>query len=103
MATLISLSIDTKKISKKNLHKGQYLNLTIAINDQVNDYDQNVSAWISQTAEEREADQERQYMANGATIWTDGKTFVPEKKNAAAKAKPKAKKAPAEDDGFLPF
>ena len=102
MATLISLSIDTKKISKKNLHKGQYLNLTIAINDQVNDYDQNVSAWISQTKEEREADAERQYMANGATIWTDGKTFVPEKKTAAAaKPKPKAKKQ--EDEDGLPW
>lgn len=100
MATLISLSIDTKKISKKNLHKGQYLNLTIAINDQVNDYDQNVSAWISQTKEEREADNERQYMANGATIWTDGKTFMPEKQNAPAKPKPRAKKAPADDDSL---
>lgn len=103
MATLISLSIDTKKIKKSDLYKGQYLNLTVAINDQVNDYDQNVSAWISQSKEEREADAERKYLANGATIWTDGKTFQPEKQKAT-KGKPKAKaKRVEEDDDDMPF
>ena len=103
MATLISLSIDTKKIKKSDLYKGQYLNLTVAINDQVNDYDQNVSAWISQSKEEREEDAERKYMANGATIWTDGKTFKPEKKKEQAKPKSRAKKQQDEDEDGLPF
>ena len=36
MSTLISLSIDVTKVTKENLGKGKYLNLTIAINDETN-------------------------------------------------------------------
>lgn len=97
MATLISLSIDTKKIKKDLLHKGQYLNLTVAINDQANEYGQNVSAWVAQSKEDRENDAERHYLANGATIWTDGEVFTPEKKDAKAKAKAKPKAKQSED------
>lgn len=103
MATLISLSIDTKKIKKSLLHKEQYLNLTVAINDEANEYNQNVSAWVSQTKEEREDQEDRKYIGNGATIWTDGECMEPikkekEKPKAKAKAKPKAKSKKASDD-----
>jgi hypothetical protein len=42
-------------------------------------------------------------MANGATIWTDGKTFKPEKKKEQAKPKAKAKKQQDEDEDGLPW
>ena len=103
MATLISLSIDTKKIKKSDLYKGQYLNLTVAINDQVNDYNQNVSAWVSQTKEDRENEAERKYLANGATLWTDGQVFTPEKEKPKAKPKAKAKAKTEEDEDGLPW
>jgi len=82
------LSIDTKKIKKTDFHKGQYLNITIAVNDELNEYGQNVAAWISQTEEERKSkEKNRSYVGNGSVIWTDGKVIAAEKKESAAKSK----------------
>lgn len=102
MAQLISLSIDTKKLSKSDFKNGQYLNVTIAINDNENEYGQNVSAWITQEKEARENEEPRSYVGNGKTIWADGKVFTPEKtgKKPTGK-KPAAKKK--QDDDDLPW
>lgn len=92
MSTLISLSIDVTKVTKEALQKGKYLNLTIAINDEVNQYNQNVSAWESQSKEDREAKVERNYVGNGKVVFSEGLvTVVPteEKKKPAPKAKAK--------------
>ena len=99
MAQLISLSIDTKKLSKSDFKNGQYLNVTIAINDNENEYGQNVSAWITQEKEARENEEPRSYVGNGKTIWADGKVFTPEKtgKKSTGK-KPAAKKKQDEDE-----
>jgi hypothetical protein len=114
MASLITISIDTKKFKRNDLKKGQYLNVTVALNDEVNDYGQNVAAWLSQDKEERENEEPRQYVGNGQVIWTDGNIFTAKdeeeqpKKKAPAKKVP-AKKAPArkrpadEDEDDLPF
>lgn len=111
MAHLVTLSIDVKKFKRTDLNKGQYLNITVAINDEENDYGQNVSAWLNQSKEEIEAQESRTYIGNGKAIWTDGsEVFVPgakEKKKASPKkaAKPAAKKKAAEeeDDNDLPW
>lgn len=87
MSSLVTLSIDTKKIKKTDFHKGQYLNITIAVNDELNEYGQNVAAWISQTEEERKSKaKNRSYVGNGSVIWTDGKVIAAEKKEGAAKS-----------------
>jgi hypothetical protein len=99
MSTLINLSIDVTKVTKEALAKGKYLNLTISLNDEINQYGQNVAAWESQTKEEREEKYERNYVGNGKVVFTEGLvTVVPieEKKKPAAKKKP----APNND---LPF
>lgn len=91
MATILSLSIDSKRFSKNDLKNGQYLNVTIAINDETNQYGQNVSAWLTQSKEERDEEAQRVYVGNGKTLWTDGKISVEgkdEKKKAPAKKKP---------------
>ena len=88
MSSLVTLSIDTKKIKKTDFNKGQYLNITIAVNDELNEYGQNVAAWISQTEEERKSkEKNRSYVGNGSVIWTDGKVIAAEKKESAAKSK----------------
>lgn len=46
--------------------------LTIAVNDQSNNYGQNVSAYISQSKEQREANKEKFYVGNGKTFWSNG-------------------------------
>lgn len=51
------------------------IELTISINDEANQFEQNVTAYASQSKEEREAKKERFYIGNGRTFWTDGKIF----------------------------
>ena len=53
--------------------------LTVSINDDVNNYGQNISAYVSQSKEDREAKKPRYYVGNGKTFWTDGSIKVPEK------------------------
>ena len=89
MSTLINLSIDVTKVTKEALSKGKYLNLTISISDEINQYGQNVAAWEAQTKEDREAKIERNYVGNGKVVFTEGLvTAVPtEDKKPAGKKK----------------
>ncbi len=52
---------------------GSYKNYTIAINDEVNKFGQNVSMYKEQTKEQREAKEPKEYIGNGKVFWTDGK------------------------------
>lgn len=81
MAKLISASIDLTKIDKSKIvsvnKQGQpfangakYLNVTIAVNDERNEYDQDTSIYIQQSKEEREAKQNRTYIGNGKIVWS---------------------------------
>lgn len=76
MSSLNSLYI--KKETLKTLYetlekKGEKgIDLTISISDQGNDYGQNISAYISQSKEDRESKKPRFYVGNGNTFWTDG-------------------------------
>jgi hypothetical protein len=100
MAALISLSIDLSKIDKSKIiqgkNGGKYLDLTINIDDKVNNYGQNVSAWHGQSKEEREAKANRDYLGNGKVVWENG---------TITKAEPQQPQqaAPAQQDLDLPF
>jgi hypothetical protein len=82
MASLSSLyiKIETLKtlvdtLEKKN-EKG--VELTVSVNDEPNKYEQNVSAWVSQTKEQREQGKPRYYVGNGKTFWSsNGKPAAP--------------------------
>lgn len=56
------------------------ISIDISINDESNAYNQNVSAYVSQTKEQREAKKPRYYVGNGKCFWTDGKIEVAKKK-----------------------
>jgi hypothetical protein len=47
--------------------------ITISISDEPNQYNQNVSSFVSQTKEQREAKANKFYIGNGRVFWTDGK------------------------------
>lgn len=64
MAAIISFS--TKQPD------GSYKNYTMGINDDTNQYGQNVSVWEEQTKEERQSKKKRNYIANGRVVWNDG-------------------------------
>ena len=91
MATLASLSIDLSKVDKNKLYKGQYLNLTVALNDETGQYGHNVSAYEEQTKEERESKSKKNYLGNGKVFWTDGKVTTA------------SKEAEKKEESSLPF
>ena len=72
-----TLDILLKTIRKKG-EKG--ISITVAINDETNQWGQNVYAYVSQSKEDREAKKNRFFVGNGKTFWTDGKIAVAEKK-----------------------
>lgn len=55
------------------------LALSFSINDETNQYGQNVSFTISQTKDQREAKEKKVYVGNGSIVWTDGKIKVADK------------------------
>ena len=85
--------------------KGQKgVSLTLSINDNTNDYGQNVSGFVSQTKEQREANTAKYYVGNGKVIWTDGKIVVAEKKEYVNKSEePSGKGQASNNSDELPF
>jgi len=84
MSALINLSLRVDKLPKEKFVSGKdgavYYNFTIGVNDESNQYGQNVSATDSQTKEEREAKKPKTYLGNGNVVWTDGNIKVADKK-----------------------
>ena len=101
MAQLISASIDVSKISKDKLikgDKGTYLNITISINDEVDQYGNQAGIYESQSKEEREAKEKKNYLGNGKIAWSsDGGSTA--KKATAQPSNP----APQIEEFDLPF
>lgn len=97
MSALINLSLRVDKLPKEKFVSGKdgavYYNFTIGVNDDSNQYGQNVSATDSQTKEEREAKKPKTYLGNGNVVWTDGNIKVADKKVEAT----------AKEDDSLPF
>lgn len=78
MSAILNLSIDLSKVDKSKLVDGKYLNTQIFINDETK-YGNNVSMAYSQSKEQREAKEPKQYIANGKVVWTDNVIKVAEK------------------------
>ncbi len=105
MSALLNLSIDVANLPKEKFVKAKngkvYYNFTVSVNDQTNDYGQNVSAFDSLTKEEREAGKNKSYIGNGKVVWTDGSIVVAERQDAPAPAPAESKEVSGEDD--FPF
>ena len=84
MSALINVSLRVDKLPKEKFVQGKdgavYYNFTIGVNDDSNQYGQNVSATDSQTKEEREAKKPKTYLGNGNVVWTDGNIKIADKK-----------------------
>ena len=89
MGALLNFSINLDKLDKSKVikgAKGNYYDLTVSINDKSSQYGNNVSVFDSQTKEQREAKAEKNYVANGKVIWTDGNIYVAEKSEQTQQA-----------------
>jgi hypothetical protein len=95
MAKLIAVSIDVTKLDKSKFvtgKKGTYANLTISLNDEPDQYNNDVSVWEGQTEDERKSKADRNFLGNGKVVWSSGDDSKPQGKTST----------PAKDD-ILPF
>lgn len=67
---IIGLSIDFEKISKEDLVKGKYLNLTLTINDTKDKFANDGSIIIAQSKEQREAKAQKRYVGNAKVLFS---------------------------------
>jgi hypothetical protein len=95
MSAILNLSIDLSKVDKGRLVDGKYLNTQIFINDE-SKFGNNISMAYSQSKEQREAKEPKQYIANGKVVWTDNVIKVAEKEVENVVNEPKK-------DDSLPF
>lgn len=76
MGKLISLGINLSKIpgDKITLSKSneKWLNITVELKDAADQYGNDVSSWVSQSKEEREAKEPRVYLGNGKVVYSGG-------------------------------
>lgn len=104
MALLASMYIKAetlKTLADTVAKKGEKgVELTISINDEVNEYGQNLSSYVSQSKEDREAKKNKFFTGNGKVFWTDGKVTKAEPKQAHT---PKQEYANDSSSDSLPF
>jgi hypothetical protein len=80
MSALLDIYLTKEKLEAMlkvvNARNEKGVAITLSIDDKVNGYGQNVSAYVSQTKEQREAKKERYYVGNGKVFWTSGSVKV---------------------------
>ena len=90
MSAIANVSLRVDKLPKEKFVKGKdgavYYNFTVSINDEPNQFLQNVTITDSQTQEEREAKKPKNYLGNGSVVWTDGKIVAVKKEGQPASA-----------------
>ena len=76
MSTILNASLDLTKIEKSKIikgKKGSYINVTVFINDEPDQFGNNASIIMSQTKEERYSKATRVYLWNGKTVGSQPK------------------------------
>src|SRR5574344_894874 len=66
-------------LNGKQGKKGEGVKITISLSDQTNNFGQNVSAYVAQTKEQRDAKTPLFYVGNGKTFWSKGETPCPQR------------------------
>ena len=106
MASIIKANINLQDIPKDKIYKGkkgQYLPITITINDEVDNYGNQGPIVVEQTKEEREAKVPKVYLGNVKVVWTNGDNVAaaPRDGQPAQQAAPQQSLSAQDDD--LPF
>jgi len=103
MASIIKTSINLGNIPKDKIFKGkkgQYLPITITINDEVDQFGNQGPVVVEQSKEEREAKTPKTYLGNVRVVWTNGENVDTAPRDEQAMA---PQPAAAEPEGDLPF
>jgi hypothetical protein len=78
--------------------------ITISVNENVDNYGNNVSAWESQTKEQRDAKESRSYVGNGTVVFSKAKEYpIAPKKEFKAKSSSEQTNNDSQFDSDLPF
>lgn len=74
MAKLINISVCLTDINKAKIQIGKngkkYLSVTLSVNDEKDQYGNDVQLYHSQSKEERERKDKRAFLGNGKVIWS---------------------------------
>lgn len=100
--TCLLIPLDQKGIIQGAAEKGSrvYLDTTVGVFDEKNQFDQDVAAWLSQTKDEREAKADKSYIGNGKVLFnSDGVA----QSTASPQAAQEAAQSGIDDDDDLPF
>lgn len=102
---IINGYVDLTKIDKSKLGNERYLNVTVFVTNTTNEYGQNVSIVQSQSKEEREAGEKKNYVGNGSVAWISGEVVVAEKRERLDNSTQNAGRetVAVEDKSDLPF
>lgn len=104
MASIIKASINLSEIPADKIitgKKGKYLPITITINDELDQFNNQGPIVVAQTKEEREAKQKKTYLGNVQVVWTNGDNVAAApREDQPVQAAPVGQAAPADD---LPF
>jgi len=108
MASIVKANINLKNIPKDKIFngkKGQYLPITITLNDEVDQFGNQGPVCVEQSKEERDAKAPKVYLGNVKVVWTNGDNVAtaPRDDQGFGMAAPQpAAAAPVADDD-LPF
>ena len=75
MAGIVKGSINLSAIPKDKIingKKGKYLPITITVNDEVDQFNNQGPMIVSQSQEEREAKVDKVYLGNVQVVWSNG-------------------------------
>ena len=88
-----------KALNAKLGKEGEGVKITISLSDQASKFGQNVSAYVSQTKEQRDAKTPKFSVGNGKTFWSKGETPVPQREEQQQEQQPVS----SEKDDDCPF
>ena len=68
-----------KALNAKQGKDAEGVKLTVSLSDKTNNFGQNVSVYVAQTKEQRDAKTPLFYVGHGKTFWSKGETPVPQR------------------------
>ena len=99
MSGIISIGLNKDKIQ---FNEKGWANVTLFVDNETNEYGQNVSAVMEQSKEQREAKEPRTYIGNGKVVFTnDGSLVAAERREQGVTAQEQSQAGRETPD--LPF